>query len=231
MRRGDLEANLLVAFGDDREVEAGGEDPVVVEMAHEGGGTGGVADHEWYHRVLAWDGLVAEIHEPFLEARGHCPEVVQKGPAKSRVDYLDRLASRRRLTDGDWVRVDVHRCGFAKVSDQSRAAGDIASVDPERLSECAHQDVGGSAFGELLGAAAGGAKGSDAMGVVYKDDDVLGEPSGRRAARSSPWELRVDCPIGFLNWDVFFYWPTQNYPDGIYGGAIERIADWAYVHE
>jgi len=61
--------------------------------------------------------------------------------------------------------------------------------------------------------------------------EVLGQPSGSRADRVSRWELRVHCSIGFLNWDVFFYWPTQDYPDGIYGGAVERIADWAYVHE
>jgi hypothetical protein len=34
-----------------------------------------------------------------------------------------------------------------------------------------------------------------------------------------------------LNWDVFFYWPTQDYPKTIYGGSTERIGQWAYVHE
>ncbi|MDH3593241.1 MAG: hypothetical protein OEM93_00175 [Rhodospirillales bacterium] len=67
--------------------------------------------------------------------------------------------------------------------------------------------------------------------AVVEIADDYGQSSGRRVARVSRWELRVHCPIGFLNWDVFFYWPTQDYPDGIYGGAIERIADWAYVHE
>jgi hypothetical protein len=60
---------------------------------------------------------------------------------------------------------------------------------------------------------------------------VLGQPSGSPDAYPSRWELRVHCSIGFLNWDMFIYWPTEDYPDGIYGGAIERIADWAYVHE
>jgi hypothetical protein len=60
---------------------------------------------------------------------------------------------------------------------------------------------------------------------------LLGPPEGFRTLRDSPWELRIDCPRGMLNWDVFFYWPTQRYPNQIYGGSVERIGQWAYVHE
>ena len=60
---------------------------------------------------------------------------------------------------------------------------------------------------------------------------ILGEPSGMRILRDSPWELRIDCSNGVLNWDVFFYWPTHTYPKSIYGGGTERIGDWVYVHE
>jgi hypothetical protein len=34
-----------------------------------------------------------------------------------------------------------------------------------------------------------------------------------------------------LNWDTFIYFPNQRYPDVGYGGWIERIDRWAYVHE
>jgi len=61
--------------------------------------------------------------------------------------------------------------------------------------------------------------------------ELLGEPSGTRILRNSPWELRIECSKGVLNWDVFFYWPTQEYPKHIYGGNTERIGRWAYVHE
>jgi hypothetical protein len=61
--------------------------------------------------------------------------------------------------------------------------------------------------------------------------EASGQSSGHRPAGVSRWELRVDCSIGVLNWDVFFYRPTRDYPDEIYGGRVERIADWAYVHE
>ncbi|MFA6212237.1 MAG: hypothetical protein WCT03_24945 [Candidatus Obscuribacterales bacterium] len=48
---------------------------------------------------------------------------------------------------------------------------------------------------------------------------------------AAPWELSVDCPVGMLNWDVFYYLPTEKYPQHDYGGYIERIKNWAYVHE
>jgi hypothetical protein len=58
---------------------------------------------------------------------------------------------------------------------------------------------------------------------------VLSEPSGRTVLRNSPWELVI--PQKALNWDVFFYWPTEDYPPRAYGGRVERIGRWAYVHE
>lgn len=48
---------------------------------------------------------------------------------------------------------------------------------------------------------------------------------------ASLWELRVPCSVGMLNWDVFFYWPREKYPSHIYGGWVEAMGKWAYVHE
>ncbi len=45
------------------------------------------------------------------------------------------------------------------------------------------------------------------------------------------WILEVDTPNGGINFDKFMYFPKQNYPEVGYGGVIERIEDWAYVHE
>jgi len=59
----------------------------------------------------------------------------------------------------------------------------------------------------------------------------LGEPNNSIEVKQSPWELRVNCGLGFLNWDVFFYWPSEDYPKNIYGGTVERMGKWAYVHE
>jgi hypothetical protein len=45
------------------------------------------------------------------------------------------------------------------------------------------------------------------------------------------YELKVYCPAGGANWDCFFYWPSEDYPDYIYGGTTEEIRKWVYVHE
>jgi hypothetical protein len=62
-------------------------------------------------------------------------------------------------------------------------------------------------------------------------EEIFGPPSGRRVLRDAAWELRIPCSLGILNWDVFFYWPSERYPERIYGGSTERIGRWAYVHE
>jgi len=45
------------------------------------------------------------------------------------------------------------------------------------------------------------------------------------------WELYVSCGC-FVGFDQIFYWPGGDYPTShTRGGYIERIGDWAYVHE
>jgi len=62
-------------------------------------------------------------------------------------------------------------------------------------------------------------------------EGVLGKPDGEFSLPPCPWELRVQCPAGVLNWDLFFYRPGRDYPENAYGGSVTRIGDWAYVHE
>ena len=45
------------------------------------------------------------------------------------------------------------------------------------------------------------------------------------------WVLYIDTPSGGINFDMFMYFPNQNSPKTGYGGVLERIGDWAYVHE
>lgn len=47
----------------------------------------------------------------------------------------------------------------------------------------------------------------------------------------NPWAVWVDSPSGGINWDIFLYYPKQNYPQRGHGGSLERVKDWAYVHE
>lgn len=59
---------------------------------------------------------------------------------------------------------------------------------------------------------------------------LLGPPDGVRVLRDTPWELRINCPRGFMDREVFFYWPTERYPEQIYGGKTELVGRWLYVH-
>lgn len=47
----------------------------------------------------------------------------------------------------------------------------------------------------------------------------------------NPWILLVNTPCGGINFDEFLYFPLQNYPQRGYGGWLQRVRDWAYVHE
>lgn len=46
----------------------------------------------------------------------------------------------------------------------------------------------------------------------------------------NPWVLCVPVSRGTLNWDLFLYFPNQDYPSGKYS-AFERFGGWAYLHE
>ncbi len=47
----------------------------------------------------------------------------------------------------------------------------------------------------------------------------------------NPWVLVVYTPGGGINFDMMLYFPRQNYPKHGYGGWLEPIDNWAYVHE
>jgi hypothetical protein len=46
----------------------------------------------------------------------------------------------------------------------------------------------------------------------------------------NPWMLEVSAGSLF-GFDRFLYLPNQNYPEYGWGGKLEKIEDWAYVHE
>jgi len=47
----------------------------------------------------------------------------------------------------------------------------------------------------------------------------------------NPWVIKVSTPSGGINFDQFLYFPLTNYPKTGYGGYLERVGAWAYVHE
>jgi hypothetical protein len=65
---------------------------------------------------------------------------------------------------------------------------------------------------------------------AYPDYKYLPGPDAQEWG-GNPWVLYVDCGKGGFNWDRFLYLPLQNYPEHGYGGSLQRIDSWAYVHE
>ena len=47
----------------------------------------------------------------------------------------------------------------------------------------------------------------------------------------NPWVITVFTPSGGINFDQFMYFALTNYPKAGYGGTLERVGDWVYVHE
>lgn len=58
-----------------------------------------------------------------------------------------------------------------------------------------------------------------------------GDSSGTAPREQNPWMLWVNTPSGGINFDEFMYFPLQNYPEKDYGGVLQRIGEWAYLHE
>lgn len=47
----------------------------------------------------------------------------------------------------------------------------------------------------------------------------------------NPWALTALVSQGMMNWDQFIYFPDQAHPARGFGGNLERLGTWAYVHE
>jgi hypothetical protein len=70
---------------------------------------------------------------------------------------------------------------------------------------------------------------STGMRAYPKYEYVAGEEA--KQFDKNPWALYVFTPSGGINFDQFMYLPRQNYPKYGYGGYLQRLGDWAYVHE
>ena len=64
--------------------------------------------------------------------------------------------------------------------------------------------------------------------VVYPRFDYS---THNQRTKFQTYQLQVQTSAGFINWDTFNYWPEGDYPAKLYGGRVERIGAWAYVHE
>ena len=69
------------------------------------------------------------------------------------------------------------------------------------------------------------------MGAYPEYEYKVGDEAQKFA--KDAWYLVVYTPLGGLNWDIFIYFPNQDYPERVqaYGGVLEKVGDWVYVHE
>ncbi len=122
------------------------------------------------------------------------------------------------VLSGNWLRMSE----FSELAERSKpiisaiegyektnghAPSNLSSLVPEYLSEIPNTGMG-----------------------AYPDYNFY---SGEKAKEyeGNPWVLEVFTPSAGFNFDIFFYLPMQNYPERGYGGVLERIGKWAYVHE
>ena len=49
--------------------------------------------------------------------------------------------------------------------------------------------------------------------------------------RDHGFELGLSTPSGGINFDRMFYWPRRGYPESLHGEPLEKIGNWAYLHE
>ena len=56
-------------------------------------------------------------------------------------------------------------------------------------------------------------------------------PERDESIEGNAWMLDVNPPVIGIGFDRFIYLPKQNYPERGWGGVLERMGTWAYVHE
>lgn len=61
--------------------------------------------------------------------------------------------------------------------------------------------------------------------------EIVTDPKKLLEYGNNPWALTALVSRGLMNWDRFVYFPDQAYPERGFGGSIERVRNWAYVHE
>ena len=67
--------------------------------------------------------------------------------------------------------------------------------------------------------------------MAYSQYRYLAGDETEKQYQGNPWVLRVYTPSGGINFDEMLYFPNQNYPKQGYGGTLELVGDWAYLHE
>jgi hypothetical protein len=63
--------------------------------------------------------------------------------------------------------------------------------------------------------------------IGYPDFEY--QPPGEAKLEAAGYGLYVNCFV--MSFDTLHYWPSEDYPEKMWGGVVEPIDGWAYVHE
>lgn len=68
-------------------------------------------------------------------------------------------------------------------------------------------------------------------GIGTSPEFYYRRPAPEDDLEGNAWMLDVMPPVIGIGFDRFIYLPKQNYPHRGWGGVLERMGTWAYVHE
>ncbi|MFA6542924.1 MAG: hypothetical protein WCS99_00760 [Limisphaerales bacterium] len=68
-------------------------------------------------------------------------------------------------------------------------------------------------------------------GIGTASEYFYRRPAPEADLEGNAWMLDVMPPVVGIGFDRFIYLPKQNYPHEGWGGVLERMGTWAYVHE
>lgn len=61
--------------------------------------------------------------------------------------------------------------------------------------------------------------------------EIVADEAALAEYGDNSWALNALVSRAMMNWDRFIYVPDGKYPASGFGGTLERVGDWAYVHE
>lgn len=127
------------------------------------------------------------------------------------------------IASGRRARIDIRREAFARLAERSKPL--VAAIHAYERDHGAPPPNLEALVPTYLPAVP-----STGMGSYPDYGYSAAGPGCRPPFEGNPWGLVVECGWG-LSFDSFRYLPLGNYPERGFGGDLERVGEWAYVHE
>jgi hypothetical protein len=186
-----------------------------------------------YEAVAPWGTALLLMGEGVLALAGFLAFLFVLGSPGMCVFARDRWALGRlvvlslvyltALLGGMWLGAEIRRDAFRRLA--ARSAPLVAAIKafetlhgrpPESLAELTPDALPTEPW--------------TGMGACPRYRYEQGSAAAKRF-HGNPWALFVPVPSSGIGFDMFLYYPQQNYPRTGHGGWLEPLGAWAYVHE